>query len=253
MSGNFKDSTCRIRNGRFTYYHANGILESTGNYVENKKDGLWLSYHNNGRMSDSTVFSKGKLVGIHLSWYENGYSRDSINLKVDGSGSLVSWFDNGAPSSAGRYSEKMKKNGKWKYFHKNGKISSIEIYDKSRLIDKQYFDENGMILNDATNNDRLAQFPGGEEVWKKYVSRHINFPSGYKIINADEAKIVVTFTVNENGEIEDVFTSVPFDKAFDEIAEKAIKKSPKWIPAINHNRRVKCILNQIVAFKSHVE
>jgi len=253
MSGNFKDSTCKIENGRFKYFHANGILESTGNYVEGKRDGLWLDFHNNGKMSDSTVFSQGKPVGIHLTWYENGYPFDSTNLKTDGSESYVSWFDNGAPSSAGRYSEGGRQNGKWKYFHKNGKISSIEIYDKSKLIDKQYFDETGMMLNDTTNNDRNVKFPGGVKAWNKYVSNHLYFPTGYKITNADEATIVVTFTVNEDEGVEDVFTSVPFNKAFDEIGEKLIKQSPKWIPAISHNRRVKCNFSQIMKFINYKE
>jgi len=253
MSGNFKDSTCKIGIGRFTCYHPNGKLLSTGNFIEGRMDGLWLDFHNNGRMRDSIVLSEGKPVGIHLSWYANGFSSDSINLKIDGSGSHVSWFDNGAPSSAGRYSEGMKQDGKWKYFHKNGKISSIEIYEKSRLIDKRYFDETGMMLNDTTNNDRKAQFPGGEKVWKKYVSNHLYFPHGYKITNADEATIVVVFTINENGEVEDVFTTVPFNKAFDEIGEKLIKKSPKWIPAISHNRRVKCNFSQIMQFVNYKE
>ena len=253
MSGNFKDSTCKIRIGRFALYHPNGKLFSTGNYVEGKVDGLWLYFHDNGKISDSIVYSKGKPVGIHLSWYPNGFPRDSTNLNTDGSGSYASWFDNGSPSSAGRYSEGGRQNGKWKYFHKNGKISSIEIYDKSRLIDKRYFDETGMILNDTTNNDRKAQFPGGKEVWKKYVANHLYFPHGYKITNADEATIIVTFTVNEDGEVEDVFTSVPFNKAFDEIGEKLIKQSPKWIPAISHNRRVKYIFSQIMKFVNHKE
>jgi len=253
MAGYFKDSTCRVLNGLVKYYHANGTLSATGNYVEEEREGLWLGFHKNGRMRDSMVLSRGQPVGIHLSWYANGFPSDSINLKIDGSGSHVSWFDNGAPSSAGRYSEGMKQDGKWKYFHKNGKISSIEIYEKSRLIDKRYFDENGMILNDTTNNDRKAQFPGGEKVWKKYVSNHLYFPHGYKITNADEATIVVVFTINENGEVEDVYTSVPFNKVFDEIGEKLIKKSPKWIPAISHNRRVKCRLTQVMKFVNYKE
>ncbi|MHB9142083.1 MAG: energy transducer TonB, partial [Paludibacter sp.] len=137
--------------------------------------------------------------------------------------------------------------------HKNGQISVIEIYRVGKLTDKQYFDEDGVLMNDTTNTDRLAQFPGGIEAWTKYISKHLYFPAGYKIVNADVAKVVVNFTINENGEVENVFTSTPFDKAFDSIAERVIRKSPKWLPAIDHNRKVKCRFNQVVNFKNYEE
>ena len=251
MIGNYSDSLYKVRNGNFTFYHVNGVLQSTGKYIQNKKEGLWISFHNNGYMKDSTVYSGGNQIGKSLSWYSNGYLQDSISLNVDRSGKHVSWFDNGVPNSVGRYSSDMKKDGKWKYFHKNGIVSSIEIYDKSKLVNKQYFNDKGELMNDTTNTDRQAQFNGGIEAWNKYISNRIYFPSGYKIINGDVATVVVKFTVNENGEIENVFTSTSFEKIFDEIAEKVIKKSPKWIPAIQHNRNIKQTFTQPVNFQNY--
>jgi len=188
-----------------------------------------------------------------LSWFPNGYQSDSIVLNEDTSGVQVSWFDYGIPAAAGRYSADMKKQGKWNYFHKNGNISSIEIYNQSKLINKQYYNENGEIMPDTTCTDKQAQFKGGTEAWLKYISNQIYFPTGYKIINADATKVVVNFTVNEEGEFENVFTSTPFDKVFDSIAEKAIKKSPNWIPAIKHNRRVKTTFNQVFNFNNYTD
>jgi len=251
MLGNYSDSLYKVRNGSFTFYHANGVLESSGKYIQNKKDGLWISFHNNGSLKDSTVYYGGNQIGKSFSWYSNGYPHDSISLNADRSGVYVSWFDNGVPNSAGRYSSDMKQDGKWRYFHKNGIVSSIEIYDKSKLVNKQYFNDKGELMNDTTSTDRQAQFNGGIEAWLKYISNQIYFPNGYKIINGVVAKVVVTFTVNENGEIENVFTSTPFDKIFDEIAEKAIKKSPKWIPAIQHNRNVQQVIHQPVSFQNY--
>jgi hypothetical protein len=251
MNGMYLDSLCKIRNGHFTLYHANGVLESCGKLIQNKREGLWLSYYNNGIMKDSTVYSNGKMVGKSLSWYSNGYQSDSISLNEDRSGVQFSWFDNGAPAAAGRYSAGMKQHGKWKYFHKNGNISSIEIYNESKLVSRQNFNEKGELLADTTNTNRYAQFKGGIEAWLKYISDRIYFPDGYKIVNADVAKVVVNFTVNENGDIENVFTCTPFDKRFDIIAENVIRKSPKWIPAMQHNRCVKQVMAQPVNFQNH--
>lgn len=248
MSGKYMDSLCKIKNGTFTFYHANRMLLSSGKYVNDKLEGLWLSYHNNGIIKDSIIFSEGKQVGTSVSWYPNGYKSDSISLMKDESGVGVSWFDNGYLSSVGRYSEGKKQHGKWKYYHKNGQISSIEMYDNSKLIDKHYFDENGIEMSDTTNNYREAQFKGGLEAWNKYLLDNVYFPKGFEIVNGNKAKVVLNFTVNEEGQIENVFIVNPFDKMVDGIAEKVVKKSPKWIPAINHNRRVKCIFNQPINY-----
>jgi antitoxin component YwqK of YwqJK toxin-antitoxin module len=253
MYGNYEDSLFKVKNGEFHYYHPNGIPQSVGKYIHDKKEGLWLSYHANGMMSDSTVFLHDKKIGTSLSWYPNGYKSDSTYSNVNESGIAVSWFDTGSPSSAGRYSAGNKQDGTWKYFHKNGRISSIETYHQATLLSKQYFDENGMLQNDTTNRDKMAEFPGGVEALLKYVTDNLYFPDGYKIIHADIAKVVVQFTINEDGTVEDVFTSVAFDKRFDSIAESVIKKSPQWSPAIDHNRKVKCRFTLPVTFQNYKE
>src|SRR5947199_7863837 len=101
-------------------------------------------------------------------------------MDPNGNGVYVSWFDNGSPSSAGRYVEFNKQQGKWRYFHKNGKLSSLEIYDHGVLKDKNYFDEDGNPITDTTSSDRNVQFAGGEKAWHKYLSQNLYFPSGYE-------------------------------------------------------------------------
>jgi antitoxin component YwqK of YwqJK toxin-antitoxin module len=253
MIGKYQDSLCEVKNGKFTFYHTNGIIESSGKYIQNKKDGLWLRYYYNSIMRDSAVYLQDNQMGKSLSWYPNGYLCDSISLNADRSGVHFSWFDNGTPSVVGRYSTDMKQNGNWTYFHKNGKISSIEMYNQAKLISKQHFDENGELQNDTLSTDKKAQFAGGMDAWKKYISKSLYFPRGYKIVNGDQARIVVCFTVNEAGEVENVFTSTSFDKQFDEIAENAIRKSPKWLPATSHNRNIKEIFYQYVTFLNNKE
>ena len=47
MDGYFKDTADKIRHGIFHYYHANKLLQSTGAYVDNKRNGLWESFNSN--------------------------------------------------------------------------------------------------------------------------------------------------------------------------------------------------------------
>lgn len=58
------------------------------------------------------IYSMGRQIGKSLSWHPNGYPNDSIYLNEDRSGVHVSWFNNGIPSAAGRYS-KFRHETKW--------------------------------------------------------------------------------------------------------------------------------------------
>jgi len=247
MVGKYLDADLKIQNGSFYYFHPNGILDGFGKYINGKKDGLWLHYYSDRMPSDSVTYQKGHVIGTSLSWHPNGYVKDSSVINEDGKGVNVGWFDNGNPSFAGLIINGTKPTGNWKFFHKTGAVSSIETYKDGALTNKLYFDEDGKAI-DTTDKDSEASFPGGSKAWLKYLEKKIYFPDQYKIVNGDKAVVVVSFAINEDGVVEDVNVSTPFYPQFDIIAKKAIANSPKWIPAISHNRRVKAWRRQPVTF-----
>ncbi|OQP59885.1 hypothetical protein A3860_35835 [Niastella vici] len=252
MDGTYEDSTCKKANGHFRYFHPNGNLWSAGNYVHGKRDGLWVSYHYNGVMDDSISYDKGHKTGNCYGWYENGNMSDSSSWNPDGSGVAVGWFNNGNPSYAGRYGPGEKMQGKWMYFHRNGKPSAAEMYENGKLIDKQYYDEQGNSM-DTVNRDRSAQFPGGLKGWQKYLNNKLYFPTQYKIVNGDRAIVVVEAIIDEEGNVTDATVSTPFFPAFDKIALEVIRKSPKWEPAVSHNRKLRYKIKQPVAFTQQTQ
>jgi len=248
MDGTYADTACKTANGRFYYFHSNGVCLSTGKFVNGKKEGLWQSYHLNGMMSDSTFFVNDHPLGIRMSWFEDGSQKDSANWNADGACVQLSWFENGYPQSAGRYIAWGQPIGKWQFFHANGKLSALKTYSSGKIIAKQYFDEQGNQMQDTASKDRSAELPGGLKAWQNYILKGLYFPSQYKIVNADKAVVVVSFTIDENGNMTKVFVSTPFHPVFDRIAEKVIAKSPKWIPAIQHNHKATYSTSQPVFF-----
>lgn len=246
MIGLFEDNANKIANGIFCYYYANGTPESLGKNVHNKKEGLWLRYHHNGLMEDSTVYINGNPSGTSLGWHSNGYLSDSIVYNEDGSAVEVNWCTNGSPSSAGRLMNG-KLNGVWTFFHNNGKLAAREVYNVGKLESREYYDASGA-QEDTASKDHDATFPGGAEGWKKFILKHIFFPSQYKIVNGDRVTVVVTATIDEDGNVLDPFVEVPFDKAFDNIAIVIFKKSPKWLPGVRHNRAVVQKVRQPITF-----
>ncbi len=248
MRGLYEDAEGKVKNGVFYFYHPNGELQSVNRYVHGKPDGLLLAFHTNGSLRDSTMYRMGVPTGLGLSWTSDGFLSDSTFMNEDGSGTRVHWFDNGVPSHAGRYSAGMKMHGKWVYYHINGQVSSLETYDAGKLMDKQYFDEKGIEIKDTTNRDHAASFPGGNKAWVEFIHKRAYFPENFTIVNGDRAVVVISFVIDENGDMAEVFTTTPFYPAFDRIAEKAVKASPKWIPAVSHNRRVRSYFRQAVTF-----
>jgi TonB family protein len=252
MQGLYKDNACKIEQGSFFYFHANGELESAGRFENGKRLGLWLSYYDNGMMEDSTVYDAGNPVGTSLKWYRNGYPSDSSVQKAGGMTVFVRWFDNGQPSSAG-FTLNGKLHGKWQYFHRNGKLSAFEEYDNGRLLSRDYYDESGIMMSDTSNKDRPALFPGGQKAWSKYILSQLYFPSQYQITGGDQATVVISATIDEDGKVTDIEVVAPFYPAFDDIAVKMMERSPKWMPAMDHNRRVKYYIKQPVTFAQETD
>jgi TonB family protein len=79
------------------------------------------------------------------------------------------------------------------------------------------------------------------------------WPENYKITKSDEAAVVVSFTVDVNGNVKDAYISVPFYEPFNKEALRAIANGPKWRPAISHNRRVEDTWTQAAIFRQPKE
>lgn len=245
----YKDSLCNIPNGKFYSFFANKMLESTGFYVDGKKQGLWLGYASNKMITDSTTYRDNKPIRNSFKWYANGYLSDSSVWNEDESGLQATWFDNGNVSSTGRYTAGRKANGTWQFFHKNGKPASLEIYTNGVLISKQYFDETGNNIFDTSVEDRPAEFPGGKKGWDKFMQKHLYIPGNLEFTNNEIATVVVTFIVDEDGNIQNVETIIPFYPDLDEIVENTVKKFPKWLPAISHNRCIQSTMQTAITFE----
>jgi hypothetical protein len=241
------DPDFKTAQGEFHYYHANGILQAVGKYENGSREGLWLSYHYNGMMSDSAFHVKGNPVGNRKMWYPDGYLMDSVVWQPGGNGVMVSWFDNGVPAGAGRFVN-FEQDGKWRYFHRNGETSSVEIYDHGKLVSRQYYTEKGLPITDTASTDRDASFPGGPKAWMKYLSKSVYFPDQYKFDTPGQAVVTVDWYIDEEGNITDPFVSIPLHPEFDKIALNAFHKAPKWIPARAHGRNVKSFHRQPINF-----
>lgn len=63
------DEAGKVRNGKCSYYYANGSLDSTGECVNDAMNGIWYFYDESGRV-------------INLRYYEEGLLTDEIAITV---------------------------------------------------------------------------------------------------------------------------------------------------------------------------
>ncbi|MCO6489288.1 MAG: energy transducer TonB [Phaeodactylibacter sp.] len=94
---------------------------------------------------------------------------------------------------------------------------------------------------------RLPQFPGGEAGMQAFMARHLDYP---RIANENgfEGTVMVQAIIAADGSLADVRAISSPDPALDAAAVQAVMAMPKWLPALQMGRAVKCKVNIPVSF-----
>lgn len=97
--------------------------------------------------------------------------------------------------------------------------------------------------------EQEAEFPGGLEAWKKYITKNLNAnvainrgaPSGIY-------RVIVRFVVEKDGSISDVKAESNNGFGTETEAISVIVKGPKWNPAKQNGRNVRAYHRQPITF-----
>jgi TonB family protein len=83
----------------------------------------------------------------------------------------------------------------------------------------------------------VAEFPGGSEALKEFISQNIIFPQLCKENNI-EGRVFVKFLVHSTGKISQIQIARGVHPQLDFEAKNVVKKMPLWIPALFQGRKV---------------
>jgi antitoxin component YwqK of YwqJK toxin-antitoxin module len=250
MQGTFKDSSCKIKHGDFTYFYPNKNLQETGEYVNDKKEGIWLRLHTNKMLADSAFYVKGKIKGAKMKWDSDGNLRDSIHHKEDGTAVVVGWFENGQPSQVGRLDSNELKTGKWQFFYSDGKLSALVYFKNDTEITLEMFDKNGTITTDTSLKRREAAFKGGNAEWRKYLERSVNANiAANNRAPVGRYTVIIQFIVDIDGKIKDPEPLTNLGYGMEKEVIDVIRKGPKWEPAYYYGRPIKAYRKQPLTFQ----
>lgn len=127
---------------------------------------------------------------------------------------------------------------------KGGVVEAPKVEDEDKVFQKVEID---------------AEFPGGGGAWTKYVTREIERNIDELTEDGKSGTVVVQFIVDKEGAVSEV-RALPCGESgvancvgpgskLAEVAVAAIKKGPKWKPAIQNGRNVKAYRRQPVTFR----
>lgn len=116
--------------GKFKDYEEGALVEE-GDYLDNKKIGIWTKYYPNGNKKHELTFTNNRPNGYAKFYYKDGL------LQEEGM-----WKDN-------------KWVGEYRYYHENGNLFYNWVYNPSgkREGKQQYFYENGNLMIEGNWKD----------------------------------------------------------------------------------------------------
>jgi len=98
--------------------------------------------------------------------------------------------------------------------------------------------------------DEEAYFPGGEETWRSYLGQNLN-PSVPvdKGAPAGLYTVYIQFVVGLDGKIYDIKPLTKHGYGMEGEVIRIIRKSPPWVPAVQHGKPVNAYRKQPVTFQ----
>lgn len=113
-----------LRHGRWVYKDStsNDVLTSKGKYRKGNEIGKWKHY-NNGVLFRQEVFKGDKAQVVN--YYPNRNVESAGNTGLDRSAEMIHWYYD----------------GKWEFYTEDGKLDSVKIYNKGRLVSANGFKE----------------------------------------------------------------------------------------------------------------
>jgi len=204
-ASNQKQGWWKIQNndGKYKGYEYNQLVEQ-GEYVNNKKTGVWTKYYPNGNKKHELTFANNIANGYAKIYYRSGQLQEEGIWKLNKwQGQYKYYYENGSMKYDWTYNASGKREGQQKYFHENGVLQYlgdwkggkeagelIEYYEDGSIKTKRFFNE-GNVIPEKTQN--LVAGKAFDDNVKKYSGKPApkkiargQFIDGYnKLMNSD--------------------------------------------------------------------
>ena len=155
------------------------------------------------------------------------------------------------------------KDGKQISWQEFGKIEPITVANINMLSGTRAVEKYGERARDGvieiktiplfrvfTKAEQPAQFPGGEDAWKGYLAKNLQYPEA-ALKARTEGVARLQFIVDTEGSISNVRILSNPGNGIGEEAIRLIKKGPKWLPAVQNGREVNYEVQLSIDFRTN--
>lgn len=201
-------------NGKYKGYEEGQKVEE-GEYVNNKKSGIWTKYYPNGNKKHELTFANNVANGYAKIYYRSGQLQEEGVWKVNRwVGEYKYYYEDGTMQYSWNYNSSGKREGEQLYFHTNGMLKYIgdwangqeagelrEYYTDGSIKAIKQFDEGQIKPTETVNHPQGKEFDGNEKIHfgkpkPKTMARGVLADGFNKIMNADG-------TVSKEGQFKD--------------------------------------------------
>jgi len=226
MRGKYLDNKCTLKNGWFTYYHANGKPAVSGRYAANQRQDNWKNFYASGQTRDSLFFVNDMLEGPAVKFFGSG------RLESEGV------YKGGQPE------------GEWRWYHANGRMATLERYEQGQLNFLECYDSTGLTLGINCAIGRPPALKGLYGGIEKFLQDSVQFP---QTETAFEGNVMVSFIVTEEGKMTDILIREATSPALGEEVTRVLALAPEFYPAVFHNRPIAYRYLLLVPFEKGVQ
>jgi TonB family protein len=221
-----------IKQGLYQKYLASTlVLVQQGYFKDNRRDSVWARYDSKGRMIELGGYSSGTKNGY---WKNIIYNGDTAVAVREGN-----WRDGNMVDS-------------WTFRNPDGSLNYKCDFTKKTILEYGINEEPSTFIDNkdtlSATLDTPAIHMGGADTLLRLLSSNIKIPltypgrGGLKEIPGN-FKVLLSFTVNENGKLEDYKVIRGSKKEYNDEALRALKlcDDGNWIPAIYKGHPVKVV------------
>lgn len=178
-----------------------------GNYVNNRKEGLWKKYYPTGILRSEITYKNNRPSGAYAIYYSNGQIEEKSNwVRNKNIGEFKRFYPNGEPQQEFFFADNGKRNGVQKYYYENGQLAlEVNIRNGKEEGEMRRYYENGKLsetkvmsggeLNQGSTRTYRGNAPKEPKVSTKPVVNNKEVPPAAK----SEAKPNDAFTFEPDG------------------------------------------------------
>lgn len=175
-----------------------------GNFVANKREGIWKKYHTNGNLRSEITYINNRPAGPYKLYYASGAIQEDGNwMRERNTGAFKRYYPNGVLAQDFSFTEHGLRTGTQRYYYDNGNLElEVEVVDGVEEGVMKRFYPNGELMeekllrNGVVEKGSVKKYPSSAENTVEEEDRTIPDEKKYSVRNTEDKPNLDVFKHN---------------------------------------------------------